>query len=118
MVESSLSTMEEQSQVLGSEIRCTNYVPAGQHQRLGRETARVLGGDVAVLLANHGGVACGRNLEETLFATQIVERVAQMYLLTRAAGGAIPIPQEFVVSERERYLYKYGKAEDDVLAAS
>jgi L-fuculose-phosphate aldolase len=92
-------------------------VPAGQHKRLGEETAHTLGKDVAVLLANHGGVACGRNLSETLFATQIVERLAQMYLLTRAAGGAIPIPHEFVVSERERYLHKYGKAEDNVLVA-
>jgi L-fuculose-phosphate aldolase len=110
--------VEEQSQVLGSEIRCTRYVPAGQHQQLGAETARTLGNDVAILLANHGGVTCGRNLQETLFATQVVERVAQMYLLTRAAGGAIPIPQEFVTGERERYLHKYGKAEDNVLAAS
>lgn len=110
--------IEEQSQVLGGEIRCTEYVPAGQHQRLGLEAARTLGTDVAVLLANHGGVTCGRTLAEALFATQIVERVAQVYLLTRASGGGIPIPSEFVMSERERYLRKYGSAEDNVLAAS
>lgn len=110
--------VEEQSQVLGSEIRCSEYVPAGQHQRLGQEAARTLGSDVAALLANHGVVACGRRLDETLFATQIVERVAQMYLLARAAGGATPIPAEHVVSERERYLFKYGTAADKPVAAA
>ncbi len=110
--------VEEQSQVIGGEIRCTNYVPAGQHQRLGEETARVLGKDLAVLLANHGSVTCGRTLQETLFAAQIVERVAQMFLLARAAGGAVPIPPEFVRAEHERYRFKYGRAEDNVLVSS
>jgi L-ribulose-5-phosphate 4-epimerase len=108
--------VEEQSQVVGNEIRCTRYVPAGQHQKLGQEVARTLGDSMALLIANHGTVSCGRTLAEAVFTAQIVERVAQMRLMTGALGGAIPIPQEFVVSERERWLYKYGKAEDKAAA--
>jgi len=104
--------VEEQSQVIGSVIRCTNYIPAGQHKRLGEEVARTLGNSMAVLLANHGAVSCGRTLAEAVFTAQIVERVAYIYLMTKAIGSAIPIPSEFVNSERERWLYKYGKAED------
>lgn len=104
--------VEEQSQVVGSEIRSTRYVPAGQHKQLGEEVALTLGQSMAVLLANHGSVSCGRTLAEALFTSQIVERVAQMHLWTSVVGGAVPIPQEFVMSERERWLYKYGKAED------
>jgi L-fuculose-phosphate aldolase len=108
--------VEEQSQVVGSEIRCTRYVPAGQHQKLGEEVARTLGNSMALLVANHGTVSCGRTLAEAVFTAQIVERVAQMRLMTSALGGAIPIPQEYVVSERERWLYKYGRAEDKAAA--
>jgi L-fuculose-phosphate aldolase len=104
--------VEEQSQVIGAEISCTHYVPAGQHLALGEEVARALGTSNGVLLANHGAVACGRTVDEAVFAAQIVERVAHMSLLATASGGAILIPHEYVQSERERWLYKYGTAAD------
>lgn len=107
--------VEEQSQVIGGEIACTSYVPAGQHLRLGAEAARTLGARDAVLLANHGPVSCGRSLAEALFASVVTERIARIYLLTRAAGGAVTIPPEFVESERDRYLNRYGKADDRVM---
>jgi L-fuculose-phosphate aldolase len=102
--------VEEQSQVVGDAIRCTNYVPAGQHHKLGEEVARALGKSNGVLLANHGVVACGRTVDEVLFVAQVVERVAHMWLLTN--GKAVPIPQQHVDSERERWLYKYGTSAD------
>jgi L-fuculose-phosphate aldolase len=107
--------VEEQSQVIGSEIRCTRYIPAGQHEALGREVAETLGQSHAVLLANHGTVSCGRSLAEALFTCQVTERVAQMRLLTSAVGQAIPIPQEYIESERHRFLYKYGTSDDGVV---
>ncbi len=35
-----------------------------------------------------------------------------MRFLTGLHGGAIPIPAQYVASERERWLYKYGRSED------
>ncbi len=104
--------VEEQSQVIGGEMRCTSYVPAGQHHNLGVEVARTLGAANAVLLANHGIVNCGSTLPEALLTALIAERVAQMYLLTSAAGMPVPVPVEYVLSERDRYLNKYGTTMD------
>ncbi len=104
--------VEEQSQVVGDEIRCTHYIPAGQHQALGEEVAHTLGQSNGVMLANHGVVGCGRSLDEALFTCQVVERVCQMYLLCGAVDSPVPIPPEFVQSERERWLYKYGTTAD------
>lgn len=104
--------VEEQSQVIGDEIRCTRYVPAGEHRALGEEVARTLGRSNAVSLANHGTLSCGRTLAEALFTCQIVERIAQMWWLASANGKVVPIPQEFVRSERERWLHKYGTTAD------
>ncbi len=104
--------VEEQSQVVGDEIRCTRYVAAGKHRALGQEVARTLGESSAVLLANHGTLSCGRSLAEALFTCQIVERIAQMRLLAGVKGKVIPIPREFVRSERERWLHKYGTSAD------
>lgn len=104
--------VEEQSQVIGGPICCTEYIPAGQHKQLGEQVAQVLGESAAVLLANHGAVGCGKNVAEAMFTCQIVERVAQMYFLTSSAGHAILIPPEHVAGERERWLFKYGRPED------
>ncbi len=104
--------VEEQSQVIGAEIRCAAYVPAGQHLALGETVAKTLGTSNAVMLANHGVVACGRDIPDALFAAQVAERVAYMYLSTSAVGKPVPIPQEHVESERHRWLYKYGTAAD------
>jgi L-fuculose-phosphate aldolase len=103
--------VEEQSQVVGGEIHCTRYIPAGRHEELGEETARALGTSNAVLLANHGVVNCGRSLEEALFTSIVVERIAQMRLLT-GADAVVPIPPEHVASERDRFLHRYGTAAD------
>ena len=103
--------VEEQSQVVGGEIRCTRYIRAGQHEALGEETARTLGASNAVLIANHGAVSCGRSLDEALFTCIVVERIAQMRLLTSAAAS-VPIPLEHVASERDRFLHRYGTAAD------
>lgn len=104
--------VEEQAQVLGGEIPCTRYVPAGKHRELGEEVVRALGAGNAVLLANHGLVTCGRSLEEAYFATLVAERVARMWLLTGGSKGASTIPDALARSERERYLYRYGTPAD------
>lgn len=93
-------------------------IQPGFDRALGVETARALGDSPVVLLANHGSVCCGSSLAETRFACVIAERVAQMWLLARAAGTPVPIPPEFVRSERERWLYKYGRASDGAVQVS
>jgi len=104
--------VEDMAQIIGGEVRCTRYVPAGQHKRIAEEVGSVIGEENAVLLANHGVLCCGRDLEEALVANQILEKAAFMML---AAGGrekVIPIPEEFVRSERHRFLHKYGTVHD------
>lgn len=104
--------VEDMAQIIGGEVHCTHYVPAGQHMKIAEEVERTIGEENAVLLVNHGVLCCGRNLAEALVANQILEKAAMMML---AAGGrekVIPIPPEFVASERHRFLYKYGTAND------
>ena len=104
--------VEDMAQIIGGEVHCTRYVPAGQHKRIAEEVGRTIGEENAVLLANHGVLCCGRDLDEALVANQVLEKAAMMML---AAGGRekiIPIPEEFVRSERHRFLYKYGTAKD------
>jgi L-fuculose-phosphate aldolase len=104
--------VEDLVQIVGGQIECTTYVPAGQHKRLGEETAKAIGHVSAVLIGNHGVVCCGRNLDETFVTCQIVEKAAFMMLAAAAMGSVISIPEEYVRSERHRFLHKYGTKED------
>lgn len=104
--------VEDMAQIIGGEVRCTRYVPAGQHKKIAEEVANTIGEENAVLLANHGVICCGHNLEEALVANQILEKAALMLLAAGGAGKVIPISEEYVSAERHRFLYKYGTAHD------
>jgi L-fuculose-phosphate aldolase len=104
--------VEDMAQIIGGEVHCTRYVPAGQHRKIAEEVAVTIGEENAVLLANHGVMCCGRDLEEALVASQILEKAAFMMLAAGGAGRVVPIPEEYVRSERHRFLHKYGTAHD------
>lgn len=104
--------VEDAAQIIGGEVKCTSYVPAGQHVKFAEEVAATIGDENAVLIANHGVLVCGRTLSEAFVGCQIVEKAAQMMLLAVPLGGVVPISEEFVRSERNRFLCKYGTADD------
>jgi L-fuculose-phosphate aldolase len=104
--------VEDLVQIIGGQVNCTRYVPAGQHMRISEEVANTIGEENAVLMANHGVMCCGRDLEEAFVASQVLEKAAFMMLAASAKGAVIPIPDEHVRSERHRFLYKYGTASD------
>lgn len=102
--------VEEMSQLLGGSIPLTGeYVPAGQHERLGAAAAVAIGHKNAVLLRNHGPVCCGRTMEEAFLAVQVTEKACSLFLKAASAGRVIPIPEPYIQSERHRFLYSYGK---------
>ncbi len=104
--------VEDMAQIIGGQVDCTSYVPAGQHKKIADEVARTIGEANAVLLANHGVLCGGRDLEEAFVASQILEKAALMMLTAGPLGPVIPIPEEFVRSERDRFLHKYGTVHD------
>jgi len=104
--------VEDMAQIIGREVRCTRYVPAGQHETIAAEVGSTIGEESAILLANHGVLCCGRDLDEAYVANQILEKAALMMLTAGGRDKVIPIPEEFVRSERHRFLYKYGTIHD------
>lgn len=102
--------VEEMSQLLGGEIPLSrHYVPAEQHAALGSAAAEAIGSANAMILRNHGPVCCGRTLEEAFLTVQVTEKACGIFLKAAAVGRTINIPQEYVRSERHRFLYSYGK---------
>ncbi len=107
--------VEDLVQIVGGEVRCTAYVPGGEHERMAHEVVNTIGSVNAVLIANHGWLCCGRDLEEASVAAQVVEKAALMLLVAAPLGAMVLIPDEAIVSERDRFLHKYGTSEDSPL---
>lgn len=103
--------VEEMSQLLGGSIPLTQtYVKAESHAQLGVAAAQALKNRKAVILRNHGPVACGSSLEEALLVARVQEKACHLYLQSVATGHPIrAIPAAHVESEHYRYLYTYGK---------
>jgi L-fuculose-phosphate aldolase len=104
--------VEDLAQIVGGPVNCTPYVPGGQHEEIAEATVRTIGDSDAVLLANHGPVCCGRDLEECFVTCQVVEKAARMMLAAASCGTMKEIPKEAVKSERHRFLYTYGTKAD------
>lgn len=101
--------VEEMSQLLGGTIPLTDhYVPAEQHEQLGLAAAEAIKGANGVILRNHGGVACGKNMEEAVLAVKVMEKSCGIFLSITPKLLIEEIPVCFVESERYRFLHLYG----------
>jgi L-fuculose-phosphate aldolase len=100
--------VEDAAQVVGGPVVCADYALPGT-EGLARSAVRALGPRQAVLLANHGVVGVGPTAAEALRVCQLVEKAAQIHLLARLLGGAVPIATADVDALRQTYLTRYGQ---------
>lgn len=101
--------LEEVTQLIGGAVPITpEYIPAAEHEKLGAAAAKYIEDKNAVLLRNHAPVCVGKDLDEAITCCQVVEKAAQCYMELKNKFNIRVIPDEYVKSERERFMYKYG----------
>lgn len=103
--------VEDLVQIVGGNVRVNEYALPGTEQ-LGINTVKAMAGRNAVLLANHGMLGAGRNLEEAFRVCQVVEKSAQVTLLAQLMGGAVELSQDDIDGMRNFYLQGYGQDKD------
>ncbi len=86
----------------GNSIRCAPYATFGT-EALSRLAVEALEDRTACLLANHGMIATGPDLERALWLTEEVELLARQYVLSLQIGG----PTLLDDAEMERVLEKF-----------
>jgi L-fuculose-phosphate aldolase len=86
--------------MLGGEIEVAEYGIPGSKE-LAENAVRALGKKNAVLLANHGSLSCGKNLEGAFVNAELVERVAKIFILSSLLGKPKNLPQEVVQLEQQ-----------------
>ncbi len=82
--------LEETTQYTGGHVEVAEFAPSGSNE-LARNVVNSLGNKNAVLLANHGVICCGKDLQDAFEVLQAVEHAAKVYLLARLLGEPILI---------------------------
>jgi len=98
--------LDDMAQILGSSVRVAEYALPGT-KSLAKKAVRALRGRNAVLLANHGAICVGRELEEAFVACQILEKACKAFIESQFLGGAVPISPVEAWLMHEVYLKKY-----------
>ena len=78
----------------GEDIKCTKYATFGT-KNLSRNIIKALKNRSACLIANHGQVACGENLNQTFELAQEIENICHQYI------NAIRIGIPKILSQKE-----------------
>ncbi len=85
--------IEEVEIYVGGDVPVADYKLTGS-QALGAEVARHVAERGAVLMANHGLLAVGRDIAEAMKVTRLVERTAQIVWGSSILGEPVPLPEE------------------------
>jgi L-fuculose-phosphate aldolase len=87
----------------GDSIRCSDYYTYGT-QELSDAVVRALENRTACLMANHGMIATGANMEQAMWRAVEVETLARQYTLALQIGQ----PVRLTDAEVEQALEKFG----------
>jgi L-fuculose-phosphate aldolase len=91
----------------GESIRCAAYALYGSEE-LARHALAALGGRKACLLANHGVVALGADVDAALGLALEVEKLAEQYLLALQAGEPVLLTEKEMAEAVAKFA-DYGK---------
>lgn len=90
----------------GSDIPCVDYATFGS-EALAERVAAAFAQRNACLIANHGLVAAGADVEAALALAILVEELAHQYVVALSAGGVQLLDEAEMRSVAER-LHRYG----------
>ena len=83
---------------LGGAVRVSEYAPPAS-ETVAERVCDALGNRDAALIHNHGAVAVGGDPLAALIASILLERVAQIFVLSSILGSPTTLPDEVVASE-------------------
>ena len=97
--------LDEQTVFLGGEVETTPYAMSGTLE-IAANAAQALRERDATLLANHGTICCGKNLDEALRNAILVEALAKILVTAKTMGEITLVPAGVVDVQKQYYQYK------------
>jgi L-fuculose-phosphate aldolase len=86
----------------GGPVEVADYAFTGT-DAVGTNALRTLGDRTGILLANHGNLCVGRNLDHALHMAVVMEACARVYLEALRVGEPVPLPNEALVAGRRLF---------------
>ena len=90
----------------GTDIRCADYATYGT-KALSEHALKALEGRNGCLLANHGMIAAGKNLEHAMWLAVELETIAKQYYHALLIGGPVILPDS-AIEEARASMADYG----------
>jgi len=98
--------LDDMAQIIGPTVRVAPYALPST-KRIVRGTLKALKGRMAALMANHGAVCIGRDIEETFVVCQVLEKACKAFIEAEFLGGAKSINKFESYLMHQVYLKKY-----------
>ena len=103
--------LDDMAQIIGPSVRVADYALPNT-RKIVRNTMKALAGRNAALMANHGAVCVGRDLEEAFIVCQVLEKACRSLIEAEFLGGAKEISHVEAWLMHQYYLKKYSKLKD------
>jgi len=103
--------LDDMAQIIGPTVRVAEYALPST-KKITRLTVKALKGRNAALMANHGAVCVGRDLEEAFVVCQVLEKACKAYIEAEFLGGAKSISRFEAHLMHRIYLRKYSAQAD------
>ncbi len=100
--------LDDMAQIIGPSVRVADYALPST-KKIVRVTVKALKGRNAVLMANHGAVCIGRDLDEAFVVCQVLEKACRAFIEAEFLGGAKHINKFEAWVMHQVYLKKYSK---------
>lgn len=100
--------LDDVAQLIGPNVRVADYALPST-KKIVRATVRALRGRMAALMANHGAICLGRDLEEAFLCCQVLEKGCKAFIEAEFLGGAKGINYFEAAIMHQIYIRKYSK---------
>lgn len=100
--------IDEAAQVLGEDVCVTEYAVPGSSE-MAENVISTLGNGAACLVANHGAVCVGKDMDTAFKVCTVLEMTSQIYYMARSIGTPKPIPQEKIDYMKNVTVKNYGQ---------
>jgi len=100
------AVIEEFDVFVGGDVEVAEYRTTGTDE-LAAEVAKRVGEKAAVLMANHGLFAVGKDPKDVLHIAHLVERTAEIVWGAEQLGEVVPLPDE--VNQTFAGYYRFGR---------
>lgn len=102
------AVIDEAAQVFAGPVKCAEYALPGSGE-LAENVDKAMGDTFACLMANHGAVCMGADIDAAFKACTVLEMTARIYYMARCIGTPVPLKDENIKIMRSFALNQYGQ---------